>query len=478
MNSENLAVVIGDQKINHHQMMLDINAAEIWLLKNIDTSDRRFAVGIFNGYLHWIVVLALLKMGKSVVTIYNDSNLSPEFNTSINAWVFGRDRPGNFSKKIILNLDVIRQEISVNDHAEINKKLNLNFGENSERLILTSGTTGRSKVVVVSQADILKRLSVMDKNILPNYSEDTQMLHLMGMDTVGHFFGCIHVWSKGGTVLMGVPNETNFGYSQLPLALCNVLTVAPARLKELLDKTQGVWPGKEGRIIRVGGSRLHSVVRDEALRRAASHVEIIYGSTELGSVASCSAMELDQYPSTAGQLHPDVVVEIVDDQDHPMPFGQQGKIRCKTVGMAHAYEGIQSEEQFKDGWFYPGDIGTLSSDGRLDILGRVNDVINLGGTKISAVDIETKLLHSDQLQEGCVLGLDLAGTHNLAVAVVYSGNDMDLLREKIQESFGSNIPFHLIKLAALPRNAMGKIPREQISQKITQVVSNDLMINK
>lgn len=476
-----IAAMVGQDEIDYSTFNRDIEGCCHWLQKNLLLNENRIAISLRHDYWHWIAILALMRLGKTCASIYSPQKLSSATQASFSTWL--TDSAFNVpatSRALELHGKIIREYSSRNLELESStakgktEKLELQFAPDAKRLIFTSGTTGNAKCVALSSADIHDRLDASESHNAQLNMSELRLLQLMGIDTVGALVITLKTWMSGGMVLMGVPSEHGSGNTQLPATQSNLLSVSPARLKELLDKTNGVWPGRDQRLVRVGGSRLHPLVRDAAVQRVGYQVETIYGSTELGLVAGCDAKFLDLIPGCAGQLYDKVEVQVVNHQDEPLPFGQQGIVRCKTPGMAKGYEGEDSAEQFRDGWFYPGDVGTLTAEGWLNITGRDTDVINLGGLKLSALDLETQLMHIDGLNDVCVVGLDLAGQHALAVAAVYAGSDLQVLRTGIEQCLPKNQSFHLVQVPALQRNAMGKLPRGNIARGLAMAIEKRL----
>jgi long-chain acyl-CoA synthetase len=140
--------------------------------------------------------------------------------------------------------------------------------------------------------------------------------------------------------------------------------------------------------------------------------------------------------------------------------------------MVHGYVlGAEtSADVFRDGWFYPGDEGVLEADGFLAILGRSGDVLNIGGMKISVADIETALDGLAGVKDHCVLVLNLDNEDRLAVVVAHDDEiDKAELHRWIDARMTTRLPFTLVNVPFIPRNAMGKVARQELAEKISHV---------
>lgn len=201
----------------------------------------------------------------------------------------------------------------------------------AERWVLMSGTTGQPKDVAIGAADLDARMRVDLQNFGDAITADTQMLNLLGVDTLGGLMRPLLTWLAGGTVLMGLPSPSGESLAQVPYARNTFLLASPEGVSALLSRSNRVWPGRDRRQVHVGGARLHTLVRDETLRKMGCQVRSHFGSTEVGMVATCDALVLDQPPGLADKELDDV--QVVDDHGIPLPPGQQGIVRCRKPGM-------------------------------------------------------------------------------------------------------------------------------------------------
>lgn len=473
--NKNLSVIIGGQVITKFQLLRDVEKCKKWIIENTKFSAMRFAVSIKNQYWHWVMLLAILRLGKECASIFSPKQVPESLINYFSVWVGDElnDHPG---VELLFNPDdlVDYENIERVDLKNINENIfELDIDERSRRLILTSGTTGKPKLVSLSAHQLRIHLHETAMQVGDSVNVKTKLLHLMGIDTMGGFLMPLVTWAKGGTVLLPSQSENSHAV-HLPLYQSNMLCASPARLKSLLDQYPGVWPGHSERKIRTAGSRLHITLRDALLVNMGTSIQITYGSTELGGVSSCDSAALDHDPRTAGKINENVTVEIIDAEGNRLPFGQYGIIRCKTKAMAQCYEDEELSSHFVDGWFYPGDIGTITDDGWLSISGRNSDIINLGGHKVSAVDLESRLLHINGIDDICVVSINRLGSDELTAAIVANSTEnLFEIRKKIDDLMPNNLQCHVVKVPSLPRNNMGKLLRNQISSKLTEMMNRN-----
>src|SRR5207253_368022 len=116
---------------------------------------------------------------------------------------------------------------------------------------------------------------------------------------------------------------------------------------------------------------------------------------------------------------PGEVIEIVGPDGLLLPPDQEGVIRVRSADISSYFvPTAEDDEIFKDGWFYPGDIGKLTPDGMVIITGRVNEVINRGGDKLAPEVIESTLRLMPEVTDAAVFAVP--NTDQIWAAVVGS----------------------------------------------------------
>ena len=122
---------------------------------------------------------------------------------------------------------------------------------------------------------------------------------------------------------------------------------------------------------------------------------------------------------------------------------------------------------FRDGWFRTGDSGRLSADGYLTLEGRIKELINRGGEKISPHEVEEALLSHPEVTEAVVYALadDKYGEVVAAVVVPAEGVvDLDELTQHCHERLATfKVPAHISVADSIPRGPTGKIQRRRIA---------------
>lgn len=191
-----------------------------------------------------------------------------------------------------------------------------------------------------------------------------------------------------------------------------------------------------------------------------------YGSTEAGNV---TLSEIGVHSSIGAEIANDVTLEIVNENDLPLPQEEIGIIRYKSPAMVDSYyQNLEdSKKFFKDGFFYPGDLGRLTEAGRLILEGRQLEVLNIGGVKYNPDQIDNIAMSQLGIIDCASFEyLNERGEDSVGLAIVISG-DYDRVQFSKTLAVKSPIaPSLIVERKFIPRNENGKILRRQIQEDL------------
>ena len=198
--------------------------------------------------------------------------------------------------------------------------------------------------------------------------------------------------------------------------------------------------------------------------RLTPNLMLTYGSTETTTVALCPARMKDKDPQVTGVVVPWVQMEAVDPDGRALAAGEVGEIRIRCPEMIEGYldDPEATAKHFRDGWFYSGDLGSVSEDGVLRVLGRIGDVLNFSGAKIAPEAVEEALSACPGITDQAVFAVsDQLGIDQPWAAIVAGeGVDLDLARAKVAEVLPwARQRLSFLRVDEIPRNPMGKIER-------------------
>ena len=207
-----------------------------------------------------------------------------------------------------------------------------------------------------------------------------------------------------------------------------------------------------------------------ARKRLCQHVYEDYGCSELWLIAK-EAEQYHQCPDAVGKIVEGLNVEIVDDNDNPLPKGAIGHIRFQADYLNNHYHNNTraSDKHFRNGWFYPGDKASINKDNYLFLYGRSDDIINIKGAKYYPSEIEHFLLSHKHIQEVAVFGWPTYDGQNSSVAVVKKHKS--LTHENVidychQHLSAYKVPGLVILMDTLPKTRTGKIAKTVLKDQL------------
>lgn len=330
-------------------------------------------------------------------------------------------------------------------------------------IAMSSGTTGDPKGIVYTHRYLLGLIDTVDLEL----SNDSRHIPLV-MHIAFGFLLALAVLRHGGTLVFPKGNKGSDRLAAINLFGVTHLAFPPSSMMNFLPFiSEGENPFPSVRLIRVGGSGLTTKLVKTLLDRFPKVIQVAYGLTELGVVAAARADILAAAPMSCGKVDPSLKLEVVDSEDRTLPNGTTGEIRIRLEGMPNEYfkDERNSRLRFKNGWYYTGDMGSISAEGLLFIEGRVDDIISLGGHKISPGHVEEILTRHPRVSDAVVfLSTADNGEEILAAAVIMTEGEAEpeLLEYGKANLVGRAAPQKFYSMRSFPRNSSGKVLRKQI----------------
>jgi acyl-CoA synthetase (AMP-forming)/AMP-acid ligase II len=248
---------------------------------------------------------------------------------------------------------------------------------------------------------------------------------------------------------------------------------APVFLSELVSRYE--QPEFVGH--RVSSFQTGAAPTAGALLRRAEHVGVItwraWGMTEAPTISYGRPVDsVDNRMSTDGRIEPGSEVVAVNEFQIPVPAGIEGELRLRSPKQMLGYiEDVVSQSD-PDGWVYTGDLGTVDADGWVRITGRIKDIINRGGEKFSARDVENALCDHPSIDAAAVIGVpeERLGEKVVAYVTVRPGASFPGFEAMIEHLRASHValqkfPATIEILADLPRTATGKTRKHDLVEQ-------------
>lgn len=327
------------------------------------------------------------------------------------------------------------------------------------RLVLrTSGTTGGVNLVVFDEAQIAAQAARHD-----DY-RDERLLRLASIEhnnSKRHRLYC--VWA-GGCNVFRPPNAELVAFALAHGVSClDISRMHAADLAASPDAHR-----LAGIKLRTGGSAVPFSVRRAVQERSTRELYVRYAATECGAIAMALPGDHDADES-AGRPLPGVELQVLGADGAALPSGHTGEIRLRAPGMATAYvdNPAQTALRFRDGWFHPGDVGLLRSDGQLIVQGRRDDMIVLNGLNIFPAEIERVLERHAAVAEAAALPLAsrVHGQIPVAAVVLRAGASASAgeLRGYCHDQLGLRAPRRVLVVDRMPKNSQGKTLKKDLA---------------
>jgi acyl-CoA synthetase (AMP-forming)/AMP-acid ligase II len=219
-----------------------------------------------------------------------------------------------------------------------------------------------------------------------------------------------------------------------------------------------------------GGAPLPETVRTNLEKALGIHVLEHYGMTEASQLSSNLPSPGPTKPGTVG-IPPSDTVIVVGRDGNELPPGEKGEILVRGPNVIRYYLNGQELNQaaFSDGWLHTGDIGSLDKEGFLTLHGRIKEIINRGGEKISPIEVETVILKHPAVAEAVVFAVPHPRLgEDVAVAVVLRPNETlahDEFRRFMSTHLSWNkIPRRLHIMDSIPKGLGGKSLRRKLRE--------------
>jgi acyl-CoA synthetase (AMP-forming)/AMP-acid ligase II len=424
------------------------------------------AILVRDPILHLAFILGLARIG--VVTV---SVRSPDLPKELRVAAMISDGAigfGGATRIVVADAEWVMGEDVALDEREVHR----GDSDDLHRIALTSGTTGDARAVGFSRRMVVERILHFFWMHGAAMAGCSRVFVDPGLATNFGYSAVMYVLARGGMVMFrgAEPIETMQAFG---LYKVQGVIAAPAAVAEFADYYNRATPFVSGlEAIYMGGSLLSQALSDRIRSELCSNLNYGYGSTEASVVSVAPAKVVTAMPGAVGFVAPAFTVEAVDENGRALPAGEVGRIRIRGPLCTGGYLGDAdaSASAFRDGWFYPGDLGAVTTERMLVISGREAAVLNLGGEKTNPERIEHVLMSFPAVAQAGVVGVtDSLGIERLCAAVVWrSGADEAGLRSHCQRLLPPEfVPSRFVTVAAIARNETGKIDRGQLASAVS-----------
>ena len=346
--------------------------------------------------------------------------------------------------------------------------------ENDEGLVLhTSGTTSRPKIVPLTNKNIYSSAENISKSL--NLSEADHCLNIMPLF---HIHGLIAILAA--SIRSGASVCASNGFNALKfleLAKSEKITWysgVPTMHQAILlraEKNLELAKNLNLRLIRSSSASLPPAVFEKLNNVFGCSVIEAYGMTEATHQMTSNPLPpKKQKPGFVGiPAGPEVC--IMDEKDKILDQGETGEVCIKGDNVTLGYDNNPeaNKNSFTNGWFRTGDQGYFDQNGYLKISGRLKEIINKGGEKISPLEVDNVLMDHPLIEQAVCFGYEdkMLGEDIAAAIIVKEGKNCSETDVKTyaQEKLAKfKIPKKIFFVNEIPKGATGKLQRNVLAK--------------
>jgi carnitine-CoA ligase len=341
------------------------------------------------------------------------------------------------------------------------------------QLLLTSGTTGPPKAVMLSHETRLR--SAYRVALHSRMRQDDVVLnpfpffHINCLDSAifpALVTGCTAVLFESFSASTFWPIVRAEGATVVSI-MPTVMRAVSARPPALEDSDHRV------RLL-LGALRPSRQELASFLQRfAIPRYETGYGLTEAGMAVTQTMSDLDLHYPSIGLPMFDRTVDLLDEQGRSVPTGDAGEIvvRCEppsSVMTGYWKDPDATAAALRGGWLHTGDLARVDADGFLYFVGRLKDVIKRSGENVGAEEVEAVLLEHPGIGEAAVIGVpDDFRDEAVMACIVASAGETALTLADVQDFCKTRlaafkVPTQMVVLDDLPRGLLGKVDKKAL----------------
>lgn len=456
---EKTALIQGTVEVSYHQLWCEIQAYASWFKVNAEPGDRvvlsasknvEFVYAYYGAHLAGLICVP-------IDSETNEIRLNRIINVSNPRYIVGDLR--NRGDHIVLPFNECRSDDNLT-----HKLPNVN---DIADLLFTTGTTGLPKGVALTYGNEMVAANNINA-FIGNTCDDVELLAL----PISHSFGLGRlrcVLAKGATlVLLGSFASMKKFYNEIERCGVTGFGMVPASWSYIL-KMSGERIGqysKQLRYIEIGSAFMTLENKQKLMALLPqTHICMHYGLTEASRSSFLSFNDDSSHLMSAGKSSPNTEIAVFDEQGERLGVNVDGEICVKGGHVCSSYWGVSEVEFKKDfygDFFRTGDWGHIDENGYIYLISRKKEMINVGGKKVSPLEVEEQLNGIDGIEESACVGVhdDVLGEVVKAFCVCSKEVVFDQVKKSLFKSLENyKIPAFFESISQLPKTQNGKLQR-------------------
>ena len=355
------------------------------------------------------------------------------------------------------------------------KKINLSNLSDTALILHTSGTTSRPKMVALTHQNIISSSRNISKALMLKKS-DKNIILMPSFHIHGIIASILAPLCAGGS-LVALPkfNVLTF-YNQLQKYKPTWFTAVPTMLQSILDRSKNnkkIIKNSKLRFIRSSSASLPSSTFKNLEKVFNTPVIESYGMTEAAHQMTTNLIPPKKRKINSVGVPIGLKVKVLNQDNKFLDFGEEGEIVIKGKNVFKGYLGNAkaNKESFFKGWFRTGDLGYFDKEGYLFIAGRIKEIINRGGEKISPKEVDEVFMKHPQVSKAISFSIKHPKLgEDIALAVVIKDKkkcNTNELKNFVKNKLSRfKIPRNIYIVNEIPLGATGKIQRIGLAKKL------------
>jgi oxalate---CoA ligase len=345
-------------------------------------------------------------------------------------------------------------------------------------LMLTSGTTAAPKVVPLTDANLLASIDGI-RSTYQLTPEDATLLVMPLFHGHGLIAGLLATLASGGAAFMPGGGRFHAGrfWPEMAGAQATWYTGVPTIHQILLARADSEYPSKgypNLRFVRSCSAPLAPAVQQDLESAFSAPVLQAYGMTETTHQVASNPLPGNGPDKTASVGIPaGAQIQVTRPDSTPAGAGETGEIWIRGVTVTSGYLGNPqaTADSFTAGWFHSGDLGHQDADGYLFLTGRIKEIINRGGEKISPAAVDQILQSNPSVEDAVSFGVpDKEYGEDIQAAVVlrpgHTATEAELKDYSRSRLSAFEVPKRIFFLDRLPRTEKGTGDRRRLAELV------------